>query len=37
MNYTKAKGNGNLHYKSGIKDINFTIEDLQFENYAEWV
>lgn len=37
MNYTKAKGNGNLHYKSGIKDINFTIEDLQFEKYTEWV
>jgi len=35
MNYTK--GNGNLHYKSSIKDINFTIEYLQFENYAEWV
>jgi len=37
MNYTKAKGNGNLYYKSGIKNIDFTIEDLQFENYSKWV
>ena len=37
MNYTEVKKPGNWFYKSGIKDINFTIEDLQFENYAKWV
>jgi len=37
MNYTKIKSNGNWFYKSKIKDINFTIEDLYFENYTKWV
>lgn len=37
MNYTKVKSNGNWFYKSGIKDINFNIEDLQFENYSKYV
>jgi hypothetical protein len=43
MNYTKEKekekekATGNLYYKSGIKNIDFNIEDLHFENYAKWV
>jgi hypothetical protein len=37
MNYTKVKNDGNWFYKSGIKETNFTIEDLQFENYSKWV
>lgn len=37
MNYTKKKGSGNLFYKSKIKDIDFKIEDLHFENYAKWI
>lgn len=37
MNYTKAKGSGNLFYESGVKQINFRIEDLYFENYSKWV
>lgn len=35
MNYTKGKGYGNSFYKSGIKQINFKIEDLYFENYSK--
>jgi hypothetical protein len=34
-NYTKE--DKNIYYKSGIKNINFTIEDLYFENYAKWI
>lgn len=37
MNYSDANEGGNWFYKSGIKDIDFTIEDLQFENYSKWV
>jgi hypothetical protein len=37
MNYTKVKGNGCMFYKSGIKHINFKIEDLYFENYTKWI
>jgi hypothetical protein len=37
MNYTKVKENGNWFYKSGIKNIDFNIEDLQFENYTIWI
>ena len=37
MNYTKVKNDGNWFYKSDIKEINFKIEDLHFENYSKWV
>lgn len=37
MNYTIVKGSGNWFYKSGIKKIEFKIEDLYFENYSKWV
>jgi hypothetical protein len=38
MNYSKTKNNkGNKFYKSNLDDLKFMIEDLQFENYAEWV
>jgi len=37
MNWVTVKRHGNWFYKSGIKDIEFTIEDLQFENYSKWV
>ena len=37
MNYSDANEGGNWFYKSGIKDIDFTIEDLQFENYSKGV
>lgn len=37
MNCTNVKEKLNWHYKSGIKDIDFKIEDLYFENYANWV
>ena len=37
MNYSKSNKGGNWFYKSGIENINFTIEDLQFENYSKWI
>lgn len=39
MSYSRKINNNdmNRHYKTGNKDIYFTIEDLQFENYAKWV
>jgi hypothetical protein len=38
MNCSKTKNNkGNKFYKSKLDDLEFTIEDLQFENYADWV
>jgi len=39
MNYTNVndKDKTNWFYKSSIKKIDFEIEDLYFENYAEWV
>jgi hypothetical protein len=35
--YTKEKNKPIWFHKSGIKDIDFKIEDLLFENYAKWV
>ena len=37
MNYTKVKGTINWFYKSKIENSDFTIENLQFENYSEWI
>jgi hypothetical protein len=37
MNLSKEKKSLNWFYKSKIKNNNFAIEDLQFENYSEWV
>ena len=37
INYSKSKKGGNWFYKSKIKDTDFKIEDLHFENYSKWV
>jgi hypothetical protein len=38
MSYSKKKLGGNHFYKTNNKkDIKFTIEDLQFENYTKWI
>lgn len=37
MNYSKMSEGPSSYYKSGNKNINFTIEDLQYEKYSEWV
>ena len=37
MNYSKVEQSMNWFYKSGLKKVNFTIDELQFENYSEWV
>ncbi len=37
MKYTKFKTGQNAFYKTKINNINFTVEDLYFENYSLWV
>jgi hypothetical protein len=37
MNLSKKSNGANWFYKSKLSDINFTIDDLQFENYSRWV
>ena len=37
MNLSKIERGGNHAYKTDLKDYDFTIEDLQFENYSKWV
>ena len=37
INYSKSKKGVNRFYKSKIKDTDFKIEDLHFENYSKWV
>ena len=35
MNYSKSKKGVNWFYKFKIKDTDFKIEDLHFENYSK--
>ena len=37
MNYSKSNKSVNWFYKSKIKNTDFTIDDLQFENYSKWI
>jgi len=37
MKYSNIEKGGNWNYKTHKKNIHFTIEDLQFENYSNWV
>jgi hypothetical protein len=37
MKYSNNNKGVNRFYKTNLKNINFTIEDLHFENYSNWV